>query len=107
MEPGESLTACALREAEEETGLQVQLGRLVCIQSDPTHYALCRYPDGTLVHYCNHTFLAWTTETHLRPSEESLQVCWVRTDCLPVPFLLSHHWRLVQALAQYEGVVVQ
>lgn len=107
MELGESILDCARREAYEETGLEVHIERLVSVDSDPTQYAICQYPDGNAVHYCNLTFLATVTGGVFRPSDESLQLRWVNVKELPQPFLPAHMWRLEQALRQRDGVEVR
>lgn len=104
---GESIEACAIREAEEETGLVVRLLRLICVHSDPRDYTINVYRSGDIVQYTNLTFLANVVSGTLRCSDESTQVCWVRTDRLPRPFLPAHQWRLGQALPWQEGVVVR
>lgn len=107
-EPGESLRACAFREVLEESGLVVDLERLVAVDSDPAQGALCRYPDGAVVQYSCTVF---TARPHgvtapgcvtgalpvLRCSDESLDLRWVPADALPEPFLVTHRWRLAQA----------
>jgi 8-oxo-dGTP pyrophosphatase MutT (NUDIX family) len=106
-ERGESILDCARREAKEETGLDVTIQRLVCVDSDPMHYAICAYRPDALVQYTNLTFLATVSSGALVPSDESLQVCWVSTDKLPKPWLPAHAWRLGEALALREGVPVR
>jgi ADP-ribose pyrophosphatase YjhB (NUDIX family) len=98
---------CARREAKEETGLDVEIRRLVCVDSDPQRYAICAYRPDTLVQYTNLTFLATARSVSLIPSDESLQVCWVMTDHLPQPWLPAHAWRLEQALAMRDAVTVR
>jgi 8-oxo-dGTP pyrophosphatase MutT (NUDIX family) len=44
MEPGESLTEACIREVWEETGLQVEVARLVSIYTHP--HRILAYPDG-------------------------------------------------------------
>lgn len=105
---GESIEECARREAWEETGLEVTLQRLVCVDSDPRQHAINVYRTGEIVQYTNLTFLATVSKgALLRPSAESLQVHWARSDKLPRPWLPAHQWRLDQALAGREGVVVR
>ena len=103
-EIGESLPACALRETQEETGLQVRLERICCVDSDPAQGAVMQYPDGNIIQYTNVTFLARS----LTPPEdtplcwhpdEAVTVGWFPLDALPQPFTPSHRWRLQQALA--------
>lgn len=91
---GESITACALREAEEETGLVTKIRHLVCVHSDPEQHAINVYRSGDIIQYTNLTFLATVTSGTLRCSAESRQVCWMRTDKLPRPFLPAHLARL-------------
>ena len=102
-EIGESLPACAIREAYEETGLRICLERLVCVDSDPAHGAIMQYPDGNVVQYTNCTFLARCLDPdpqrQLRwASEEATEVAWFPVLALPQPFTLAHQWRLHQAL---------
>ena len=96
-EVGESIEACARREALEETGLVVILDCLVCVDSDPCQYAIGLYPTGAR-QFCNLTFLARAVPGRLCPSRESRQLEWVTTDHLPQPFLPAHRWRLEQAM---------
>ena len=103
MEPGESLEACAVREAYEETGLSITLSKLLCIDSDPTQGAICVYPDGGIVQYCCVSFLASLspgTQPTLRCSTESLIVRWCPISALPTPFLPLHTQRFRTFLAQ-------
>ncbi len=103
-EIGESLPACAEREAFEETGLLIKLERIVCVDSDPHQGAIMQYPDGNIIQYTNVTFLARS----LRPScstrltwshDEAITVGWFPLQALPTPLTPPHHWRLQQALA--------
>jgi len=99
MEPGESVRACLKREIYEETGLNVQVHKLCCVDSDPEYYAICQYNDGNIIQYCCLTFLCTAyplDDYHL--SEESNDMRIVLSDQLPSPFLPLHHWRLRQAM---------
>lgn len=94
---------CAEREMKEETGLEVKLLGVISVDSDPTQYALCSYPDG-VVQYTNITFLARLGDIYqgvppVTPCEESLELRWVPLRRLPEPFLLNHQWRLEKAMA--------
>lgn len=103
-EIGESLTACAIREMQEETGLEIEICGVTSIDSDPQYYAISTYPDGA-VQYTNITFLAQLADAYppgvipyVQPCEESLELRWCPLYRLPEPFLLNHRWRLEQAL---------
>ncbi len=98
MEIGESVGMCAIRECYEETGLKVYLMGVSSIDSDPTHHAICQYPDGNIVQYCNVTFLGRIISGVLRKSEESMAVAWCSTDNLPISFLPLHRWRIKKAI---------
>src|SRR5690554_3007106 len=79
LEPGESLAACARREVREETGLDVQIERLVGVFSHPDYNLL--YPNGDQVQQ-------WTVCVVARPVDgalhadggETLQVQWMPVD---------------------------
>lgn len=95
-EIGESIQECAMREAREETGLDVHLCHLTSIDSHPEHGSVVCYPDGNIVQYTNMTFLAIPKGGTLQCSHESFVVTWCRMNELPKPFLPSHMWRMQQ-----------
>lgn len=103
---GESILNCARREAMEETGLAVDIHSLICVDSDPTEYAINVYPNGDVIQYCNLTFLAFTDEHMLALSSESRAIRWARTDTLHQPFLPAHAQRLAHAMAGRGTVAV-
>ncbi len=83
-EPGEDIEVCALREVQEETGVdQLQLRRLVCI----TDHVYLR--DG--IWHLKHTWwydMLYTDPTNLTPQrdEDITKAAWVAKSSLP-PFL--------------------
>jgi 8-oxo-dGTP pyrophosphatase MutT (NUDIX family) len=69
MDPGESAAECAAREVREETGLEVQITRLVGVYSDPNR--LIEYPDGKKVQIVAIHFEAEVTGGELGLSNET------------------------------------
>ena len=57
VEIGESVAQAAAREVLEETGVRVEVGRLVGVYSDPSRQVI-EYPDGRRVHAVNLCFEA-------------------------------------------------
>jgi ADP-ribose pyrophosphatase YjhB (NUDIX family) len=75
LELGESLTACAVREVKEETGVDVAVTGLVGIYSDPRH--VIAYADGEVRQQFNVCFTARQVGGALRGSDESTRVAYV------------------------------
>ena len=97
-DPGESIKACAIREAKEESGFDIALKQLVAVDSDPERNSLNTYgSDSSPIHYCNITFLANIVGGMFRMSAESTAILWVRVTNLPEPFLPAHRWRFQAA----------
>ncbi|MBS2554081.1 NUDIX domain-containing protein [Catenulispora sp. NL8] len=69
MELGESLTQCAVREAREETGLEVEITGLVGTYSDPRH--VIAYSDGEVRQQFNICYTAKAVGGEMTPSDES------------------------------------
>lgn len=96
-EPGESVAQAAMREVLEETGLEVELRRLVGIYAHPhwpgdSHSAI---------------FLATPLRGTLRPQEsEALAVQYFSPDALPQRLLWWHHQPILDALAGVGGSAV-
>ena len=107
LEPHELPADAALREAWEETGLRVELVRLLGVYAGPELEV--RYANGDRVSYCMIVFEARATGGELRPDgEETLELGWFGRDEL-AELELAPWVRLVvpDALAGREGARFQ
>ena len=84
VDPGETVLATALREAEEETGLRVEMTKFLGLFSDPRRRTV-RYPDnGDIRQLIDATILARPIGGQLAASPESLEVRWFAPHELPL-----------------------
>ncbi|MGI5523054.1 NUDIX hydrolase [Micromonospora sp. CA-259024] len=77
---GESTAQAAVREVEEETGLQVELSGISGIYSDPAH--VIAYDDGEVRQEFSICLRARLVGGRLRTSSESSEVEWVDPESL-------------------------
>jgi ADP-ribose pyrophosphatase YjhB (NUDIX family) len=104
VEPGESVAEAAAREVFEETGVKVQVGRLIGVYSDPGRQVI-EYPDGNRIQAVNLCFEAMAVgQGEPTTPEETLETGYFPTDGLPEPFVPIHGVRVDDALAT-EGTV--
>ncbi|PSL06750.1 NUDIX domain-containing protein [Haloactinopolyspora alba] len=75
MEPGETVAACAVREVREETGIDIEITRLVGIYSDPNH--VIAYDDGEVRQQFSVCFAGRLLGGELHRSIESTSVAFV------------------------------
>lgn len=75
LKKNETLTACAIRECREETGLEVELTGLVGIFSDPRHRIA--YDDGEVRVPVNICFHGQPISGELVTDRESEQAAWI------------------------------
>jgi len=75
---GESITATAIRETLEETGIRIEIAGLVGIYSDPGH--VIAYDDGEVRQEFSVCFRGRPIDGTLTPSSESTHVEWVERD---------------------------
>src|SRR5690348_6262932 len=76
MEPGESLSDCAVRETLEETGVQVEITGLVGVYTDPRHVILYT-SNGEARQEFSIVYTARPIAGKPTPSSESRDVRWV------------------------------
>jgi ADP-ribose pyrophosphatase YjhB (NUDIX family) len=76
----ETVTACAIRECREETGLAVELTGLVGVFSDPRHRIA--YPDGEVRVPVNVCFYGQPVDGELATDSESDEAAWVAPEDL-------------------------
>lgn len=94
---GESFAQAAIREAREETGLDVQLTCLV------GNYTRPNWSNGL---YHVHLFAAEVTDGTIIPQpEEVLEIRYFPVDDLPEAMLLGHRHRILDAAAGLAGIV--
>jgi ADP-ribose pyrophosphatase YjhB (NUDIX family) len=106
VEPGESVIEAAAREVYEETGVRIEIGRLVGVYSDPSRQVL-EYPDGNRIQAVNLCFEAIPVgEGRATTPEETLETGYFATDGLPEPFVPIHGIRLDDARSG-DGVAVR
>ncbi len=81
MEPGETVSGCAIREVREETGIEIEVAGLVGIFSNPRH--VVAYPDGEVRQAFSICLRAQAIDGTIRISDESIQVDWIPRDQIP------------------------
>jgi ADP-ribose pyrophosphatase YjhB (NUDIX family) len=97
VEEGESLAQAAIRETKEETGLDVELTRLVGIYS-----YLGSWPPGYKI-----LFAAKPVGGEIKCQEgETIAVEWFAFEELPTPLSLGHKRRIQDAIEGATGIVV-
>jgi ADP-ribose pyrophosphatase YjhB (NUDIX family) len=98
VEPGESVVQAAVREVREETGVQVEVGRLVGVYSDPAAMVI-EYPDGRRVHAVNLCFEAAPVGAGPATTpDETLATGYFPWDALPEPLVPIHKVRIEDAV---------
>ncbi len=100
VEIGETVTAALTREVKEETGLDVAVGRLIGVYSDPA-FQVVRYPDGRVWHYVNLCFECAILGGGLKPAPgETLALDFFDPAALPRDLVPLHRVRIGDALAR-------
>ena len=96
-DPGEDIAVCAIREVQEETGIEaLEIRRLICVTDH------CYFRDG--IWYLKHTWwydMLYTDPTNLTPQREEdiTQAAWVARSSLP-PFLLNTYPSILEVFRE-------
>ena len=107
VERGESVTAAAAREVFEETGVEIAVGRLVGVYSDPARQVIA-YPGGDRVQAVNLCFEARPIgQGEPTTPEETLATGYFASDALPDPLVPIHEIRIKDALARETATAVR
>ena len=104
---GESVEQAVKREVLEETGLRVEIKRLIGVYSDPRDYNIAAYPDGNVLQGVSFLFECVRVDGDLRISHESTDIGYFRVDNLPERTLLSHVNRIRDATDSASGPFIR
>ena len=101
VEPGESVAQAAAREVLEETGCEIEVGRLIGVYSDPERQTV-ESSSGERSQFVNLCFEARVTAEIGQPTtpEETLDAGFFAPDALPEPFVPIHGIRIEDAASQ-------
>lgn len=107
MEPGEQIAECVARETREETGVEVEVVRLVGIYSDPS-YGHIVLENGDELYVVIASFECRAVGGAPRPDgDESLEVAYFGPGDLPASVQPWHRMRIEDALAGREAAFVR
>jgi ADP-ribose pyrophosphatase YjhB (NUDIX family) len=108
VEPGESVTQAAAREVLEETGCQIEVGRLIGVYSDPARQTV-ELSSGECSQFVNLCFEARVIGEIGSPTtpEETLDSGFFPEDSLPEPFVPVHAIRIEDAASQKPAASVR
>lgn len=84
VEPGETILNAAIREAKEETNLDIKITGMLGVYSDPADGRIVTYPDnGDVRHLVDVIFIAEIISGKMRKSHESMDLRFFGPDSLP------------------------
>jgi len=106
VEIGESVQDAIVREVREETGLSVEVVRLIGVYSDPT-VQIVRYPDGNVVHYISAFFACRILGGTLQTCAETLALKFFDPANLPDDLVPMHRIRIQDALANRPAAFIR
>lgn len=99
LEIGETVVAAIKREIQEETGLIVDVNKLIGVYSDPVSQVFS-YPSGATIHFITLSFLCCITGGCMQADySEIAEVAFFDTSHLPTNILKMHPQWLTDALA--------
>lgn len=104
MEPGENVPDAAIRECVEETGVVIEIDRLVGVGvKGPV-----TYPNGDVTTYLDHIVRArWVAGDPVVGDDESVATGWFGLDALPASIPASDLARIELAVANPADVVLE
>lgn len=103
VEPGEEPHVAAVREAMEETGVEVAVERLVWTSTTGP----MTYPNGDVSDYLDHTYRCrWVAGEPRVADDESQAVGWFGLDALPTPMAPVQRRRILVAAADPAEVLL-
>lgn len=106
MDPGESAAEACAREALEETGLIVRVGRLVGVYTTPNLVIV--YADGNRIQPVAFSFEAEVIGGELTLSDETTEFGYFTLDEMKHMDLMEHHLeRIIDAQAGQEAAIVK
>jgi ADP-ribose pyrophosphatase YjhB (NUDIX family) len=105
VEFGESITACAHREFEEETGQTVELTGLLGVYSRPDDQ-VHRYPDGEIVHFVGVVFEGRAGGPAGPLAGDTTETRWFAADALPSELMASDGPPIRDALSRRARPVI-
>lgn len=104
MEPAESVAEAARRECLEETGVKIEIDRLVSVGV----HGPVRYANGDVTDYLDHTVRArWVAGSPVVGDDESVAVGWFGLDDLPTSIPVADLARIQVAVANPRDVVLE
>jgi mutator protein MutT len=106
VEIGESVRDAIIREVREETGLAVEVLRLIGVYSDPA-IQIVRYPDGNVVQYVSMLFACRILGGTLQTCEETLDLKYFDPPHLPEDLVPMHRIRIQDTLADRPGAFIR
>ena len=106
VEIGESVGNAIVREVREETGLTVDVVRLVGVYSDPK-LQIVRYPDGNVVHYVSTLYACQILAGTLQTCDETLDLKFFDPAHLPEDLLPMHRVRIRDAMANSPAAFIR